>query len=301
MSAAPITRIGVTGGDGFLGRHVIAALRTAGVDVVTFSRRAAATDGVIACDLLDSGSRKAALRQAQCSHLVHLAWRSDPRARLSSPDNIDWACASALLAREFAEAGGKRFIFGGSSAQYRWGGGRLDEFCDLDAATLYGAAKSAAEALLVAAAPTLGISVASARIFFCYGPGEPSGRLVPDVIAALRAGAPAPCTDGLQKRDYLYAGDVGAALALIARSDVEGPINVCSGRAIEVRSLIAEIARQMGRPDLPHYGAVARPKDDPPIVEGDPARLAALGFTPRYNLAEGVALTLDHFQRSSSR
>jgi nucleoside-diphosphate-sugar epimerase len=297
MSAPKVLRVGVTGGDGFLGRHAVEALRAAGHDAVSFSRRGGAGEHTIVCDLLDPQSRKNALRQARCSHLIHLAWLSDPRARLHSPANVDWACASAMLARDFAESGGLRFVFGGSSAQYHWGNDRLSEAAELRAATLYGDAKTAAERLIAAAAPTLGLSFGSARIFFCYGPGEPTGRLVPDLIANLSNGVAAPCTDGLQRRDYLYAGDVGAAISLIAQSDIEGPVNVCSGEAIPVRALITEIASQMGRSGLPQFGAIVRAKDDPATVEGDASRLRSLGFRPKFDLKTGVAETL---RRSSS-
>ena len=129
-------------------------------------------------------------------------------------------------------------------------------------------------------------------MFFCYGAGEPPGRLVPDLIAGLAAGNPVDCTDGQQKRDYLNAADIGRALALIAGADITGPVNVASGRAIPVADLIAEVARQMNRPDLPRLGAIPRAADDPPEIVADISRLATLGFRPEYDLASGVSETL---------
>ncbi|MCB2096841.1 MAG: NAD(P)-dependent oxidoreductase [Parvularculaceae bacterium] len=289
MSAGAGNRVLVTGATGFIGRHSLQALRAKGFQVIGVSRSGA--DG-IACDLLNPDAVRKAVSAAGASHLLHLAWHDDPRERWRAPENLDWVGASLSLARAFASAGGRRFIFGGSSAQYAWRGERLSEQSEQTPSSLYGAAKAATEGLLFSAASVLGISVASARIFFCYGPGEPAGRLVSDIIAKLSAGEEAPCTDGLQKRDYLHVADIAEALAVITASDVTGPVNVASGEAIPVKALALETAQRLGRPELLRLGAVARSENEPAIVEANIARLSALGFQPRHTIESGVADTV---------
>lgn len=290
-------RIIITGASGFLGQHCCRVFAASGWQVIALSRSGGPDiDGVesVVCDLLDPAQTGAAISRLKASHLLHLAWHDAPRDRWTSPVNLDWVAASLALARAFAAAGGERLILAGSCAQYDWSQGPVlsEAETPLNPASLYGAAKLALSDLLQTASGSLGISVCEARIFFCYGPGEPAGRLVPDLIAGLRAGTSVPCTDGLQIRDYLHAEDIARALAMIAASDLSGPVNVGSGEGLAVRTLIAEVADQLGRPDLPQYGALTRAADDPPELCADVTRLQALGFAPHFDLQSGVADTL---------
>lgn len=286
-------RVLVTGANGFLGRPCVAALAARGFEPVALGRGGAAPPGAagaLRADLLDPRETAQAVAAAGASHLLHLAWHPEPRGRWGAPANLDWAAATLTLARAFAEAGGRRMVAAGSCAEYAWSAPVLsEETTPLRPATLYGAAKAHAGALLIAAQAALGLSCAWARIFFCYGPGEPPGRLMSDLISRLAAARPAPCTDGRQARDYLHSADVAEALALILASDLCGPVNVASGAATPVGDLIRETARRMGRPDLPRLGALPRPPDDPPSLTGDARRLRALGFRPRFGLRAGVA------------
>ena len=284
-------RVLLTGATGLIGRASVAPLVARGFEVLALSRSGRGVGDVpgIACDLLDAQDRRRAVGRAAASHLLHLAWTDGPD-RWTSAANLDWAAATLALARDFATAGGDRAVMAGSCAEYDWSGPVLSEDTDLAPATLYGAAKARTGQLLVAAAPATGLSLAWARPFFVYGPGEPPGRLLGDLVRGLAAGRPVEVTDGLQVRDYLFAADLGEALAALLASPLEGPVNVASGEGTQVRDLIAEVAGQMQRRELIRWGARPRPAGDPPRIVADTGRLRqATGFRPRFSLADGVA------------
>lgn len=290
-----MARVLVTGATGLIGRATVGTLLAAGHDVVALSRSGAALRGAeaCACDLLDRRTTEAALHRAGASHLVHLAWLADARDRWVSPANLDWMAATLHLVRGFAAAGGTRALCAGSCAEYDWSFADLSEATPLNPATVYGAAKAGTGLALAAAAPGMGLSLAWARIFFVFGPGEPRGRLFGDLIAGLRAGETVDCTDGLQQRDFLQVDDLARLLVRVLMSDLSGPVNVAGGRAIAVRDLIAEIARQLGRPDLVRLGARPRGPGDPPRLAADVSRLtAALGPFQPLDLAAAVRATL---------
>ncbi len=283
-----MSRVLVTGASGLIGPHAVAALQARGFHVVVLGRRAMAGVESIAADLLDPEARTAAVRKARASHLLHLAWHDAPQRRWTAADNLDWAAATLGLMREFGLAGGKRAVGVGSCAEYEWSGARYGEDMVLKPSSLYGQAKAASGSLLMAGAEACGLSLAWARVFFCYGPNEPQGRLLGDLIQGLRAGQPVECTDGLQARDFLYAADLGMALATILASNLAGAVNVGSGHATPVRDLILTTARLMGRPDLIRLGARARPAGDPAVIEADVSRLSQTGFAPHYDLEAGL-------------
>ncbi len=284
-----VGRVLVTGATGLIGRQVVAPLRAAGYEVVALSRSG---QGGIACDLLDWQALDRVVAEVRADHLLHLAWH-DGEGRWTSPLNLDWVAATLRLLRAFATAGGRRAVLVGSCAEYDWAEPVLSESSALKPATLYGSAKAATGMVALAGAGAMGLSLAWARVFFCYGPGEPKGRLLGDLISGLSQGLRVPCTDGLQERDFLHTADVGAALAAVLASEVQGAVNIGSGVATPVRQLILTVAARMGRPELVELGARPRPADDPARIVADIARLRGeVGFRPRHDIASGVDAVL---------
>lgn len=281
-------RVLVTGATGLIGRHLGAPLAAAGYEVVALTRRGQGLTGDLMADPEGVADR------AGADHLIHLAWHDAPTGRWTAPENLDWVVATLRLLRAFAARGGKRAVLVGSCAEYDWtGAGRLSEASHLRPATPYGAAKAATGMAAMGMAASLGLSLVWARPFFIYGPGEPQGRLFGDILKGLAAGQTVDCTDGVQRRDFLHAADVAGALAHLLASETEGPVNVGSGHAIEVRAMIAALARAMAGEHLIRLGARPRPPDDPPLIEADVTRLAATGFRPRYTMETGIRAVLD--------
>lgn len=280
-------RVLVTGATGLIGRHLAAPLAARGYEVVALSRRGGDLRGDLIAD------PEGVAERAGADHLIHLAWHDAPTGRWTAAENLDWVVATLRLLAAFARHGGKRAVLVGSCAEYDWtGAGRLAETAPLRPATPYGAAKAATGMAAMGLAAALGLTLVWARPFFLYGPGEPRGRLFGDLIRGLAAGQPVACTDGLQRRDFLHAEDVAAALAHLLASDTEGAVNIGSGKAVEVREMIATLACAMGREDLVRLGARKRPADDPALIEADITRLAATGFRPCYTMETGIRAVL---------
>jgi nucleoside-diphosphate-sugar epimerase len=160
-------------------------------------------------------------------------------------------------------------------------------------ATSYGKSKLARCEIFQKAGESRG-STAWARLFFPFGPGEQPGRLLPSVCASLLTGEPAECTEGTQVRDFLYVDDVGRALAVLLDTDVQGPVNIGSGKGTQVRDIILQAARDIGRPELVRLGARPMRPDDPPSLIADVRRLTnEVGFNPAVPLDDAIRRTAD--------
>ena len=286
----------VTGASGFVGRPLVEALRVRAGTVHVVGRRDPGIPGTTfhRADLLDEGEIRAVVAAAAPSHLVHLAWYAEPGLYWRSPANLDWVCATLHLVRAFAEAGGTRVVAAGTCAEYAWGGGPLDEAgAPREPSTLYGAAKDATFRLLSAYVAEVGLSFAWGRLFFLYGPHEGPGRLVADAARALLAGSIFEASHGLQGRDFMHVADAAGAFAALAASDVRGAVNVATGVAPTVRSLLKGVAARAGRPDLIRLGAKSLAASEPQTIVADVSRLAReVGFSPRYDLAAGLDQTM---------
>jgi nucleoside-diphosphate-sugar epimerase len=295
----------LTGATGFVGAHAVEMLRAAGHEVHAVARRAGPRrDGVVwyEADLLEQRSAERLTADVRAEGLLHLAWYAVPGSFWSAPENERWIDASLRLLRAFGDAGGLRAVMAGTCAEYRWAGNDpLQEgTTPLEPATLYGACKCATHIAAGAVAEQLGVSLAWGRIFFLYGPGEPEGRLVSDVVRGLLAGEEVPTTEGSQRRDFMHVRDVARAFVTILDARGTGAVNVASGRAVAVREVLEEIEGATGIHDRLRFGALLPREDDPEVLVGDVKRLhGEFGFQPAFDLERGLLDTVAWWREHS--
>lgn len=303
MSTRVAKHVLVTGASGFVGRQVLKYLQGQNFKVHVAHRNTAVyPDDVTAhpIDLLLPGGVERLMEAIRPTHLLHLAWDVLPGQFWSARNNLDWVVASLQLYRAFAQNGGERAVFTGTCAEYDWNSDWLDEeTTPRKPVSLYGVAKNALFELITAAgAPN--VTFAWARLFFLYGPGESKGRLVPDVMTAIQRGVEVPCSPGSQERDFLHVDDAARALATVLASDYQGAVNIASGTCQPVRQLVEKIGALTGRPELIRFGARPAPENEPPRLAASTSILRGLGFTPRYDLDEGLKQTWTWWQAQSA-
>jgi nucleoside-diphosphate-sugar epimerase len=305
-----MSRVLLTGASGFIGAHALDALVARGHEVHAVARRAGAPrNGVVwhEADLLEPGAAERLTRAAQAGGLLHFAWYAVPGSFWAAAENERWIGASLRLLRAFGEAGGRRAVMAGTCAEYRWGAEllrdqdtSLEPASSLEPATLYGACKHATHVVATAVAEQLGVSLAWGRIFFLYGPGEPSGRLVSSVVRGLLAGEDVPTTDGRQRRDFLYVTDVASAFVALLDSQVTGALNISSGEPVAVREIVELIEQAAGVHERVRFGALPIRPDEPDIIAGDARRMREeLGFRPAIGLEQGLADTVAWWRAGS--
>ena len=281
----------MTGASGFIGRETIAPLQALGAEIHTLGRGTTARDGVTAhtVDLLGEDPA-ALLAEIAPTHLLHFAWYAEPGKFWHAPENLDWVAASLRLVRGFAAAGGTRAVCAGSCAEYDWSHALLDETATpLAPATLYGEAKAALFRMLEKAAPRLGLSFAWGRIFFPYGPLESGARLTGHALDAILSRTTAEFSEGLQRRDFQHVEDTAAAFVALLASGVEGPVNIASGEAIAVRSLVEHAAHIGEAAHLMRFGARPMQPGEPSLLAASIVRLTyEVGYRPRFDLDRGL-------------
>lgn len=282
-------RILITGGAGFIGQHVTRALLKRGHEVVAMVRRPVELGcGVVVGDLRDSPQVVAMVRTIEPEAVVHLAWYAVPGKFWTAPENLDSVSWTLQLAQAATRAGCRRFVGAGSVAEYAWGQARLSEESPRVPETLYGWAKKATQELLEAYFQERA-SFAWLRYGWTFGPGEPRGKLVSELIAKLRVGEEVSCSEGLHRRDFLYVADLADATAAMVESPVTGAVNVGSGVATPIRQVVGLVEQELGGKTR----VEARPKEVYEEVVLDVRRLHdEVGWRPRWTLEEGIRHTV---------
>lgn len=264
----------VTGANGFIGRHLVAALRAQGHETIGWTRADA--------DLSDAAATSHALARIAPNTIFNLASSGvDPRFQQEEVVARDLAITANLIA---AATPGTVFVQAGSMAEYGHPG-RLSEGEACTPHTPYGRAKLASTLHALEHGRHLDVRVA--RIFGAWGSGEAPHRLLPNLVTKLSQHQPVDLSSGTQRRDFIYVGDACHALIALAEAPTAPPIvNIGTGAAIAVSDVCERIAALFGAsPDLLRYGAVPGRATDETLLEADTSLLATLTEIPPQRFA----------------
>ena len=291
-----VKRVLVTGGTGFIGRHVTTGLRSRGFEVHLVVRNSKSAQAIVGdaachqCNLLDRGSQAAVLRDVAPTHLLHLAWYTAHGDFWTSVENVSWVQASLDLMRQFITCGGRRMVCAGTCAEYEWSGNTCTErTTPTRPATLYGACKNSLREITERYVALHGISAAWGRLFFLYGPHESQNRFLPSLILPLVRGEYSDCRCGDHVRDFLHVVDAADAFGALLDSDVQGPVNIASGDPLKLSTLAHRIATIAGRTELLRTGARPGSSDNPLVLTADTKRLNhEVGWQPQISLDRGL-------------
>jgi len=299
----------LTGASGFIGSHVARELVERGVAVRAVVREGSSRERIedladrletVTLDLFSASEAELARLAEGTEVCIHAAWYAVPGEYLGSPENLRCVDGSLRLLGALSGAGCRRAAFIGSCFEYDFDPGYLSESGPVRPRSLYAAAKLATRFLGEQVAAARGTSWAWIRLFYQYGPFEDRRRLVPHVIETLMRGEPVPVTRGLQVRDFLHVRDVASAVVAVALGQLEGVVNVGSGQPVTVRQIVATLESLLGRPGAAQFGARPDNPTDPPFVCANNRRLVeATGWSPRYDLAGGLAETVEWTRRRS--
>lgn len=294
----------VTGGGGFIGARLVAALQARGA-TVTLTRRPGdgrATPGAraLAADLSRPGEARAAIEDARPEVVFNLAGygvkagEGDEAAARALNADLPVALAEALLRAPPTSWRGLRLVHAGSALEYGLAGGDLREGTLPQPHTSYGRTKLAGAEAVIAAAGE-GLPAVVARLFNVYGPGEQPEKLLPTLLAAADSQRPIPLTAGAQRRDFVYVDDAVEGLLRLACAPPGPPVvNLATGALTPVRSFALEAAAQL---DIPlwrlDFGALPTRGSEmahDPVAVG--ALRARLGWLPATTVPQGIARTL---------
>lgn len=298
----PERRILVTGGDGFVGRHLLRHLSRRWPDAVISAPR---RDGL---DITDPDAVTAAVADLKPTGVVHLAAIAAPREAHAAPHRawtVNVMGTLNLVEAVLGAAPDAVFVQVGSSeaygATFKTAEKPVPETVPLDPNTVYAATKAAAETV-VAQRVRDGLRAVRMRPFNHTGPGQTADYVVPafaSQIAAIERGAQEPVlrVGNLEaRRDFLDVRDVvrAYALALEAPGALGRAINVASGTGTRIGDILEGLVA-LSSVEITVMADPARMRpNEVPLASGDRAQAEALlGWAPEIALEATLRDVLD--------
>jgi dTDP-L-rhamnose 4-epimerase len=279
-------RVLVTGGAGFIGRHVVRRLDEAGHEPVVFDRALEPAD-----DVTDLERVRTAL--AGCDAVAHLAAKVGLGLDIDDIDDysVNNDVGTAVVLRAAANLEVPRIAYASSMVVYGEGAytcpvhgptsppprrvadleaGRFDPLCPrcgsdlvpglvpedslMDPRNVYAATKAHGEHLAASWCRETEGSVAALRFHNVYGPGMPRNTPYAGVAslfasAIARGEAPRVYEDGGQRRNFVHVDDVAAAVVAALGADLAPgvtPLNIGSPDVTTVGGMAAVLSEQLG-------------------------------------------------------
>lgn len=304
-------RVLVTGGTGFIGRHLVSALVAAGHTVSIAGRRPRhdlpagalpAAAGYHACDLSAPGHAAALLADTSPQWVFNLASAVDVSRELHMLEvQVRATLMSALhLAQACLHGQVERLVHVGTCEEYGNGPAPFRESQDPMPVSPYSAAKVAATAFVRMLCTSFGLRAVVIRPFLTYGPGQGPNQLIPALIQSALVGKDFPMTAGEQTREFNYVADIAEGLMLAATAPgVEGMvINLGCAEPRRICDVAAQVIAQMGNPVSLQLGKLPyRPGETWEFYCDNTLARERLGWQPRTSLEAGLERTIAWYRQ----
>ena len=286
----------ITGGTGFIGSRVTDELLKRGYEVhsLVYPPFVSNKENLYQyeMDLLESKQIDSFFKEHKFENLIHLAWYVGKGCH-SSNNNIDWTISTLNLLKAFKEQGGKKFLGAGTVSEYEYKYGYLTEdLTPTNPETLYGESKNSIYKIAKVYCKQNEIEFKWPRIFNLYGQGEKEQRLMPSVINSCLKGETIKVSPCLNFQDYLHVKDTAKGIVDVFESNINGAVNICSGKPIQLREIVNKIAQYTNFKGEIQWGAMKAAFSDE-VVIGNNNKLKSIGWEQKYSLDEGLEETIN--------
>src|SRR5215212_3437948 len=306
----------VTGGAGFIGSHIAAALAGSGArvrvldDLSTGNAEHLEEIGgdieFVRGELTEADALERALRGVEV--VCHEAASPSVPRSVEDPEATHRACVEGTFALLVAarRAGVRRVVYAASSSAY---GDQptLPKVEEMRPEPLspYAAAKLVGEYYCQVWSRVYGFETAALRYFNVFGPRQdPSSQysgVISRFISALASGGrPVIYGDGEQSRDFTYVSNVvdGNLRAAESPQAVGRVINVATGRRTTLNELLDTLKKITGRTEVEAEYRETRVGDVRHSLADITRARAWLGYEPQVGLEEGLRHTLEWWRQS---
>ncbi|MEM9399379.1 MAG: NAD-dependent epimerase/dehydratase family protein [Verrucomicrobiota bacterium] len=313
-------RILVTGGAGFIGSHVIDALKSIGHQTALLDdfndfyspelKRTTASEtgaGVFEGDLRLKEDVEKCFDEFKPDAVIHLAARAGVRPSLTQTQlyvdtNVTGTLniLDAMRSRDI-----KRLVFASSSSVY--GCNEKVPFSESDpiqrTISPYAATKVAGEHLCSVYAHLYDMSIVALRFFTVYGPRQRPDLAIHKFARLIDEGRDIPqFGDGSTRRDYTYIDDIIQGILKSFEYTKDHPgleiLNLGESRTVELRELIALLEKALGKKAI--LQKLPMQPGDVPVTYADITKAReVIEYNPTTAIEEGIEKFIDWYKNKT--
>jgi nucleoside-diphosphate-sugar epimerase len=299
-------KIFVTGGNGFIGSHLVPKLVARGHKLLLLSRnpsrkKPARNISFIKGDLNDIGAWKNKLRKFKPEAVIHLAWEGLENYDFSANVSLRNMTSGLKVVALAAEFKCRKFMSVGTCWEYGDARGALKESDSLRPATHvpdFVIAKRTIRAMGEQLALQNKMQFLWPRLFFSYGPGQKSRTLIAHLVRGLESGGQPEVKNKIGASDFVYVDDaVDAFIKILERAKGSSVIyNVGSGRLTTVAEMTKNVYKLMKEP-LPDW---CLKKVRPRGFYANISKIKKeLGWRPKTPIERGIKKTVEYYKKSN--
>ena len=292
----------LTGGRGFIGRHLERHLKKLGATVIQLDR--GISEKTLAVDLNDYERMQSVIAQINTKFPIHFIFhlagqKSTAACKLEPFKSLSYAFNGTINLLESCKTLDELNkiilissigVYGSDEDGYA---GSYLELHTPKTESIYSSTKVITESLGLAYAKEFKVPALIVRLSNVYGPNQPQGALIPDLIsqmsdpsATISMGSSAPI------RDFIHIEDVVSALTcLIAtKNSVIGEIfNICSGEGTSVKQILESLVEYTQfRGTITVNPAKVRPNEKLTLVASNEKLRDITNWCPNKSLKEGL-------------
>lgn len=294
----------ITGGSGFIGRHLVYRLRAGGADITTVSRNR--TDHFpeikhYSIDIKDARAVDDCIRDCQPEYIFHLAAYKERTESISAfYSSIETNLVGSLNLFSAAQHQNsiRSIVALGTAEEYGNTSTPFWEESRESPVTPYSFSKVCVSHLGKLFFQLFHLPVIVVRPTLAYGPGQGTDMFLPSLITTLLEGKPFAMTPGGQTRDFVYVADLVDALVLASRKETAHGqvINIGSGEPVKLVDIASLVGKMMQKEGLVRIGV--KPYRHNEIMEYGVSLKKAeqrLGWKPTTPLGTGLRNTIDYY------
>ncbi len=243
----------IVGGSGFIGRALCDQLTSTGLNIVATSRspsKHAAPYQQVVLDVFNEKNRIEVLEKFKPKTVVFLAWETTHLAYWESKLNFTYMESTLKFAEECYKLHVGKFIGIGSMSEYGFSPGSCNSAKNrVNPQDLYSLSKCHTSNELANIAKKYEANASWVRLFHPFGFGEKNLRLIPNLINNMANEKDIEILNPKHRLDFTHVTDIARAINLIICNDFPFIIDVGTGIATSVESVVKVLANYLNFPE----------------------------------------------------
>lgn len=271
-----MTKVLVTGANGYIGRHVVKALLDRGAEVIACDVMTDDIDGRAEKRIIDIFN----LPKGNVFELfgspdvcLHMAWRNG--FVHNSPNQIGDLSDHYRFLTAMVDGGLKQLAVMGTMHEIGYWEGAIDENTPCNPISMYGIAKDALRRAMILYCKQKECILQWLRCYYILGDDKRNNSIFCKLLLAAEEGKKTfPFTTGKNKYDFITVDELADQLsATVMQKEVTGIINCCSGVPMSLAQRVEQFITEHNLNISLEYGAFPDRPYDSPCEYGNPTKI----------------------------